>query len=103
MPMATITIEVTQEDIDKGEPGEACRCPIARAVSRLTPPGTLVVVDGKGIEFQDLETEVGFAGALLPYAAEIFAVRFDRCEPVSPFSFALDIPDGLLSPAPATP
>lgn len=41
--MATLKIEVIQEDIDKGVMGDQYSCPIARALKRLFPDAHTVV------------------------------------------------------------
>lgn len=76
------TIEVTQEDIDLGEPGSFCRCPIARAATRAfgfpVEVGS-VMYKGRGGKL-----------ASMPSEAFIFMAAYDRLEPTEPFTFEVD-------------
>lgn len=96
--MRQVTVEVTQEDIDKGQRGEVCSCAIALAVTRAL--GEPVVV---GPQIDNLFTWAVFARrgasvsltgrviAKLPKEAREFAGRFDRMLEVEPFSFAVEV------------
>lgn len=83
MKMKTITIEVTQEDIDKGKQGSCGRCPIALAAYRVMEGSFLVLpyaifrLEGKSIS--------------LPDSAIEFIGLFDSGMPVKPFSFTIEI------------
>lgn len=88
--MKTIHIEVTQDDINRGIPKNACRCPIALAVRRTTgvecavrPCGSYLHQNGSGIDV------VSFA---LPDIASRFIKMFDEYGSVQPFSFDISIP-----------
>lgn len=87
--MKTFTINVTQEDIDNGDPVDACGCPIAlaanRAMNRIT--GT----DGAELEVYN-GTEC-VAWAELPDVASKFVRDFDNYRPVSPLTFQIQIAD----------
>lgn len=77
----TLTIEVTQEDIEKGALGDMRACPIARAARRQFGPLTDVRV---------LETHMTVNG--VPYRASTrasrFVVQFDNDRrPVKPSRF----------------
>ena len=86
---AELVISVTQEDIAAGKPGEACLCPIARAVARLLaadlseepavvgPSVLLAVMAG-----DDTTTQYD-----LPEEAATFIGRFDNGHTVKPFTF----------------
>ena len=80
-------IEVTQKDIDKGVQGEYTLCPIALAVKRITN-FKRVYVNGKSIDV--LQTAKAAKSYELPKKAQTFVKRFDRQEPVKPFSFELE-------------
>ena len=80
-------IEVTQKDIDKGVQGECQLCPIALAFKRNSNIKR-VYVNTKSIEV--LHRETGAKSYELPKKAQTFVKRFDRQEPVKPFSFELE-------------
>ena len=80
-------IEVTQNDIDKGIQGECQLCPIARAIKRSSN-FKRVYVNTKYIEV--LHYVTGVKTYELPKKAKTFVKRFDRQEPVKPFSFELE-------------
>jgi hypothetical protein len=88
--MATITVDVTQEDIDGGERGDCKKCPIARALAR-TKGQSPEVSDFEVSQFRIQYQREG--RMLLPEEAQIFVRRFDNKRPVSPFSFTLEVPD----------
>jgi hypothetical protein len=98
--MATVRIEVTQDDIDLGIRGAACLCPIARAGARRVPARYLVSVDGHVFDLFSDEKGRPDCTRRLPDEAVAFVAEFDRGESVAPISFDLDIPDDLLAPTP---
>jgi hypothetical protein len=81
----TITVKVTQEDIEQGKPGVCDACPIALALVRggadwadVWQGGVLVGGDdGGGDEY------------VMPKRGQAFVYRFDRGEPVEPSTFRL--------------
>lgn len=75
-------ISVTQQDIDRGHPGIAERCPIAIAICRQT--GRIVSVLPGPLE-QCVEA-IGRSFPLPP-AARTFALRFDAHCKVNPSEF----------------
>ena len=77
-------IEVTQEDIEKGEPCDVCACPIALAIQRKLGRG------GCEINFSTIDLGPGQVVAT-PYSARQFIRAFDDHLPVKPFSFELDL------------
>ena len=97
--MSTVLIEVTQEDIDHGVPGDPCGCPIALAISRAT--GHYVVVGTLGYDdYRVCFDEGSLDGYLdvLPERAKAFASMFDADDhslPVEPISFEIDLPAPL--------
>ncbi len=78
-----IIINVTQEDIDQGQPHKSRTCPVALAIQRAT-----------NIE----NIEVGHIGCAIlikryitfPDGVQNFIQKFDNKLPVDPFSFELD-------------
>jgi hypothetical protein len=87
-----VIVEVTQADIDRGVPGDACGCPVALAATRAT--GKLVSVGPVTIRYAHNMHRVK-----LPAAAERFIHNFDlhpeqgRVVP-NPFTFEIDLPEG---------
>ncbi len=80
-------VEVTQEDIDRGQRRSEAWCPIARALDR-TGPGYWFVT-GDGAEYHDgLGVILGWYA--LPREARVFVSRFDHGRAVKPFSFNFD-------------
>jgi len=101
--MRTVTVKVTQEDIDTGEPEDNCRCPVAIALRRSL--GVECRVDGDEIKIRRGE---GFVCLNSPPAVEEFVTEFDSAyldlspdermetywrEGFAPFSFPLELPD----------
>lgn len=74
-------ITVTQEDIDNGERGDECRCPIALALNRIVPGGK--------VHSYSAELPKGREEIPLPSAACYFVEKFDTGKPVQPFTFDL--------------
>lgn len=98
--MKTITICVTQDDIDKGEPCVGDQCAIARAVSRIAD-GLFVHVTrhdacfGGSADFPEFK-------AVLPFEVSEWVRHFDMPEIaklegglVKPIVFDVSIPDDL--------
>jgi hypothetical protein len=85
-----VTVEVTQADIDHGEPGEPCVCPVARAIARVVAAEDWApLVTATSVQF-DADC------ADLPREARDFIGRFDSGQSVEPFSFQFDVPDDLI-------
>ena len=78
-------IEVTQEDIDLGEPCDPLLCPVALAIDRQLPGSDCEV------EYCTIDLEPGMVFKT-PQSVRNFIAAFDEEEPVAPFSFDLDIP-----------
>jgi hypothetical protein len=86
--MKTVTIDVTQEDIDSGEPLSCNSCPIALAAERagfadVSVGGYLWFVNTDGLRLR----------ASIPPVALEFIGDFDNEETVVPFSFSVEIPE----------
>jgi hypothetical protein len=86
----TLTIKITQEDIDKGVPGSFTFCPIANAVSRNNPDYDVrvaydyVLLKSK----RDPDVKVLYH---LPREGSDFVDNFDCEEPVEPISFVAKV------------
>lgn len=102
--MKTITIDVTQEDIDKGVCGDVLSCAIARAFSRITD-GLLCFVKNYSVSLP-FPSDVIRTEIPLPLKAVDFIDtfdgrkihiknRFNTKSRVKPFSFQLDMSDEL--------
>jgi hypothetical protein len=88
-PMTTVTVKVTQEDIDKGDPDVYCRSPIALAINKA------------GVSFNDIDPEnIEIYGAnraadiniALPASAGHLMSHFSVGEEISPFEFTIEVP-----------
>ncbi len=80
-------IDVTAEDIAKGEAGSSARCPVALALQRAISKPVAVSKTYVYISGYNLST------VMLPSEASEFIGKFDRNhEPVKPFTFHIEIP-----------
>jgi hypothetical protein len=84
--MKTLTIEVTQEDIERGVKQECWDCPIALALFRTTGKEWSVAPSS----CRELGTLTDY---IFPAEATEFIRSFDLGYPVSPFSFKLEVPE----------
>lgn len=85
--MAMMKIEVTEQDIKDGKPGQCVYCPIAIALKRET--GWIW-----SVMYYSADTLLGpFHRAIMPPAAQSWIEDFDNNESVYPFSFDLDVGD----------
>lgn len=85
-----ITVKVTKTDIAKGNRNAGCACPIARALKRRLPKSTDIYVHPDIVCLwlrQRAQTSMKIAE--LPFPARTFVQRFDRGQPVEPFTFNL--------------
>ena len=83
-----VTINVTKRDIEQGEKFYSDRCPIALAAKRVF---TRSLAGPSELRFT-LVNEQGYSEwylVPLPDQAKDFIIRFDRGEPVEPFSFTV--------------
>lgn len=86
--MKTITVHVTQADIDAGKPWNPCECPVALAVKRATRRQRVEVREmGRVIRFFRDKT------VRAPKCVADFVENFDGAErfAVKPFSFTIRI------------
>jgi hypothetical protein len=98
--MITIRVEVTAEDINRGEPESCKHCPIALAIDRALSAAGIESrswVMGRTVSFGK-DTRRPRPWACLPYEALVFVVRFDEGHDLMPIVFDLELPDDL-SPA----
>lgn len=79
--MTKLTVRVTQVDIDKGKPHNACRCPVALAIKRL---GYGSSVGRKEIYIHNVMVLIS-----TPIKAAKFITAFDNGQPVKPFQFTI--------------
>jgi len=77
----TLTIEVTQEDIDKGKPKSMTCCPVALAFKRATGRKRGIYVLGMSVKVHGGGQMTSWWGGR---AQGVFMWAFDRGEPVSP-------------------
>lgn len=75
-------VEVTADDIAKGEEGNCFACPIARALSRACET-TFVYVTPNKLSVRDV------GSCLVPERAAVFMLTFDNGRPVKPFTFTV--------------
>lgn len=97
--MGTVTIEVTQEDIDNGVGGNCAYCPVARAAARAFPDKPMVRVGSNILwVFDTLDTRRPRMEYTLPVKASDFIARFDKHGPeaVAPFTFTIDTSEGVI-------
>ena len=88
--MREVTVEVTQEDIDRGARGSCYRCPIALAIDRIV---------GHPVEVDCIEVKGCGWRAFLPDEAGDFVEFFDnKTGRVAPFTFTLSVPASLVKP-----
>lgn len=81
-----VTIEVTQEDIDRGIRESCTCCPIANAMKRILKP------DDVRVRNKETWTSYRYVELthLLPNEAAKFIRYFDNGETVHPFTFELE-------------
>lgn len=87
--MRKITVNVTQEDIDNGEPDDCSECPVALAIWRELPLFRGVRVNRDGIYLVDMDNRVYERD--FPHGVLNFIGLFDEGGYVEPFSFELDL------------
>lgn len=101
MEATTITISVTQEDINHGEQGGCETCPVALAFKRAVPDASDIDVSRHTIEFFHSSDPLGDGFCLnLPGRATGFIDDFDAggVPAVEPFNFTLSLPLRLETP-----
>ena len=88
-----LTVNVTQDHIDKGVRKEAYHCPVSLALGEADPGSdwcvsTLLVMRENGHDVVSI---------FPPVTVSKFVSRFDNGDPVQPFTFEIDLdhePDG---------
>lgn len=87
-----ITIDVTQECIDKGIQEDVAYCPIALAIRGIMPPGTEICVLHEDVSIEKFrEDEYIFLKGNFPLEITNFISAFDSGYQVEPFSFELEL------------
>lgn len=88
--MRTVVVDVTEEDIRNGKRCEGRECALALAIRRT---GLDAKVGWENIWiYRDNEEPHPVS---LNVDAFKFREDFDHCRPVSPFSFTLELPEGV--------
>jgi hypothetical protein len=83
--MRTVTVNVTQEDIDRRRPRSQCGCPLATAISRA-------VGEPMAVFNTDVGPQAGGYYVNLPPDAFDFRRAFDAGRAVRPIAFPLRVP-----------
>lgn len=100
----TITISVTQKDIDVGISGDCFHCPVARAIARRIKRGFVVTVAPDYIDIlkpnfsllTDTFLDQQAYSVKAPLKVEDFIDQFDNHLQPSAIRFKLDLPDWVL-------
>lgn len=85
MTKVTISISVTQEEIDQGQLYDCHRCPVARAIGRRFPKSEGITV---GPSFLTIGSEI----TETPIEVADFIQSFDQRLKVNPFVFTIEVP-----------
>lgn len=90
-----LVVNVTQEDIDKGEAASCSSCPIALALRRIAPLARVYTdcVALAGELYSPKAILESHTFIRLPEEAMKFIQTFDFRNHVSPFSFTLQVPE----------
>jgi len=90
--MKTLTVEVTQHDIDMGHQCSSGYCPIANALDRVAvPAGCFFTVGTRSASLKRLDRDgpLTLEDAMLPKHAREFVTEFDRYKSGTPFTFEI--------------
>ena len=90
------TIEVTQEHINKGIQEHACACPVALAIAPLLRDGLRPHVFTDDVEIRSSDTRRRKGVVYPPEYVGRKIEQYDDDEGMEPFSFQMNIPEGLL-------
>ena len=88
--MKTVSITVTQEDIDAGLPESATQCPLALSLGRKFPDYHPAAFAGGGRLYHPAWDGLNLTLAFSP-SAQRFMQRFDLGEPVEPARFRFTV------------
>lgn len=94
--MPVVTIDLSQNDIDYGLPGWCGNCPVARATNRVLDKCYYAHVTDCLMSVCEHGPRSFMHRSLLPVHVSAFIRDFDLGEPVTPFTFQLDIPAEFL-------
>ena len=90
-----VHVEVTQEDIKKGERNNSSQCMIALAITRATEGGLGDLLVGHYGSCTMGEYVIWSGGKVrLPFRVAVHIIAYDRGQDVAPFAFDLDLPVG---------
>ena len=107
--MYTLTINVTQEHIDKGKCNHPGRCGIALAIRDIFPNAIILeewtiftpdeITDQQGMWFvPEIQLEVTKGNGIInPLEVQNFVKKFDNNKDVKPTSFDMYIPEGAIN------
>ncbi len=89
--MATLKVDVTQDDIDQGMPGDAMDCAVALALQRATGRANF------GVRVEEDQIVVLGESAPLPMKIQEWMNRFDAGHEPAPVSFTVELPDEVIA------
>lgn len=75
-------IQVTQQHIEDGVPGDPHVCPVALAIRETIHKSHIKVVA--------YQFTIGYKPYFMPFSVRNFIDAYDSAKPVQPFSFVLD-------------
>src|SRR5690242_13482648 len=95
MSLRMVTIDVTQEDIDRGNRANCRFCPIAMAIDRLVKPGVEAWIDPWSMAiFQGDKLVADFL--VLSQSMSDFIGLYDAGHYVPPSRFSFELPEECL-------
>jgi hypothetical protein len=98
----TVTVDITQDDIDTGSPSEGHACPAAFALNRLIKPRLYAEVLPRRVILRDRfeESDEALAEAESPSELRNFVHEFDLYGDTGmpPLSFSITLPEDVLRP-----
>lgn len=93
-----LRVEVTAEDIAKGERGMGCNCAIAHALRRAGYPSPFVQPWGAPKRGPFIRLDVDDDSLIdLPSGAALLARLWDEGDKIAPFAFEIEVPDTAVS------
>lgn len=95
-----LDLNITQEDIDKGEPESDSRCPIALSLLRELGPNLMVSVEDDAITVYDVDNDnLSYWEADTPEGALKFIEQFDAHKAVEPCYLHVELFQNRTGPA----
>lgn len=86
-----MTISVTQQHIDHGVQGSACNCPIANAITEALDLSHYIYAVVTGEQLRLVARFARVTQYYLPKEAREFIKHYDNNQPVTPFTFELEL------------